>query len=132
MAATLDQVLASLDGVHAKLDTLAGAVATGNSKLDTLLPEMRLVMALQDDLAAATKLLQDESATLLASNDKLSQVLSDLREAVRQNQPVDPSVVAAFEDALGQHKTSVDKIATLAADQDPHPDTEPVTPPAGA
>jgi hypothetical protein len=115
MAATLDQVIAALDGVHAKLDTLAGLVATANSKLDTLLPEMRLVMSLQDDLAQATATLQDETATLLDSNAKLTQVLADLRAAAEANQPVDPVIVANFEAALGQHKTSVDKIAALAS-----------------
>ena len=124
MAATLEQVLAALAGVHAKLDTLAGSVATANSKLDTLLPEMRLVMSIQDDIAAATALLQAETVTLLDSNDKLAAVLQQLRDAAAANAPVDPQVVADFEAALDLHKTSVDKIATLA--------NSPDTPPAGA
>jgi hypothetical protein len=122
MAATLDQVIAALDGAHAKLDTLAGQVATANSKLDTLLPEMRLVMSLQDDLAAATATLQDETATLIDSNRKLGVVLASLKAAVAANQPVDPAVVAQFEAALGQHQGAVDNIAALA---------NPAEPPAG-
>ena len=115
MAATLDQALAALEGVHAKLDTLAGQVASANSKLDTLLPEMRLVMSLQDDLAQATATLQEETASLLDSQAKLAAVLDTMKAS-----NVDPAIVAAFDDALNQHKASVDKISTLA-----HP------PPAG-
>ena len=120
MAATLDQVLAALAGVHAKLDTLAGQVATANSKLDTLLPEMRLVMSLQDDIAAATATLQAETVTLLDSNVKLTAVLESMKTA-----NVDPAIVEAFDAALGQHKTAVDNIAALAS-----PPEQP--PPAGA
>jgi hypothetical protein len=117
MAVTLDQVLAALDGVHSKLDLLAGAVATGNSKLDTLLPEMRLIMSLQDDLAAATATLQEETASLLDSQAKLAAVLDQMKAA-----NVDPAIVAAFDDALGQHKSAVDNISLLA---------NPAPPPAG-
>lgn len=113
VAVTLDQLAASLDAAHAKLDRLAGAVATATSQLDTLLPEMRLVMSLADDIAAATATLQDETASLLDSNAKLAEVLNQLRAA-----NVDPAIVADFEAALGQHKTAVDNIAALAATPD--------------
>ena len=109
MAATLDQVLA--------------AVNTANRKLDTLISEMGIVMSLQDDLAAATAILQDETGVLLDSNDKLAAVLAQLQAAVAADKPVDQAVVDNFEAALAQHRSSVDKIAALAS---PEP-----APPAG-
>jgi hypothetical protein len=124
VATTLDQVYALLQGVQAQLATVAATAAANGSKLDILIPEMRLVMALQDDLAAATVTLQDETASLQDSNAKLAQVLADLQAAVAANAPVDPAVVTAFEAALGQHQTSVDAIANLVP-----PDQ--TTPPAG-
>lgn len=107
------------------LDEVLGEVRVASRKLDTLIEQMGIVMSLQDDIAGATAALRDETATLADSNAKLTQVLTDLRTAVAANQPVDPQVVADFEAALAQHKTSVDALAALAAP--PAPDQ----PPAG-
>ena len=95
MAATLDQILS--------------AVSIANRKLDTLISGMGAIMALQDDLVAAQQLLNEESASLADSYDKLAALLDQMRQA-----QVDPAIVAAFETTLAAHKTSVDKIATLA------------------
>jgi outer membrane murein-binding lipoprotein Lpp len=104
MAATTDQLLAEIRRL--------------TSKVDVLLTEMGIQMAISDDIQAATTVITEEVAALNTAHDALAAAIEQLRTQVAAGQ-VDPAIVANFESVLSTLKPSVDNIAALVPVEPP-------------
>lgn len=106
MAATLDQVLA--------------AVNLLTRKVDTVITEMGILMSQADDITAATTALNDAVTTLTQAHADLEALVQALRDQVAAG-TIPDAIMTGFDQALARLKPAVDNVAEIAAPAPPAP-----------